>query len=452
MIMIRAVFLLGCAVVCSCGGYSTVAEEFIDYETDTPELPGERVVAPYTGGNATVLEAQASMRTGFDLHRKVIQRSCSPLEGVCHNQKEYPDLRTTESFLATIGAPCNVVPKHWSTVFDRCERQGDIVRFADRELPPTEVGYIHMVRGDFVDYRDEEITPTADSPGLHFYLRDPVALDNGNNFYGTAELSRSFSQDGNVTELVFERFTTRFWVLDDGRHVLAEVPDYRRDAAEALLTIGIYQGDHNRNGIYGASVSNPVSLLNPGKALESYLVARLMGKMLTEPVPGTRMPLANLPPTVPEMLALACFIEALPQDGSPASLSWPIDYANCSFNVDPDVLALTGTGAPTWSASVWPLLQANCGGCHVSPAPSGGLDLVQEGAYTRILGLSSQQPSLRLIEPGDPDASYLWMKLTDADGISGSQMPFDPSTGPRPLTDEELSIINQWITAGALQD
>ena len=451
--MMRHIMMVGLSIVCfACGGYSDLEPERIDYDPDSPEFAGDRVVDPYTGNNATVLQAQSDMRTGYDLHRKVIQRSCSPTEGVCHNQKEYPDMRTTETFLAMVSAPCNVVPKDHTTVYDRCEPTGDSIVFAEEGNGPIEIGYVDFVRGDYVDYRDEGIVPDAQSQGLHFYLQDSITdRENGDDFYGTATLARiTTSETGEQTQIAYEQVEGRWWVFEGGTHLMVEVPSYRADRTEALLEVGIRQGDHNRNGIYGRRNGTPVTLLNPGKALESYIIARLRGTMLGDPIPGTRMPLANQPPSLAEMLALACFIEGLPQDGSPASLGWSIDYANCSFNANPDALSLTGTGGPSWNNRIWPLLQANCGGCHSGVAPSGGLDLVGEQTYERLLESSSQL--IPFVEPGEPDQSYLWWKLTNAPGISGSPMPIDPPNGWRMLEADELADIEEWISLGALRN
>ena len=67
----------------------------------------------------------------------------------------------------------------------------------------------------------------------------------------------------------------------------------------------------NRNGVFGFRTGRAVSLITPGKPEESYLVARLRGHMQGETVPGSRMPLANQPPSIPDMVALMCFIEGM---------------------------------------------------------------------------------------------------------------------------------------------
>ena len=53
-----------------------------------------RTATPTTGSETAVLEAQTNLPTGIELQAEVVIRSCGPINGVCHNEKEYPDLHT----------------------------------------------------------------------------------------------------------------------------------------------------------------------------------------------------------------------------------------------------------------------------------------------------------------------------------------------------------------------
>ena len=446
-----SLLVMGLALA-GCGDTRTEEEVLgteIEFEPNRPTSSDKREVAAYRGDNDLVLEAQHRFRTGVDLHRKVIYRTCTPNGGVCHNRKEYPDLRTPANFFDTIGAACNVQPGEWQSVYDRCERSGDRFKFADRDFKEIEIGWLEYIPGDYVDYRDEETTPDAESAGLHIYLHDPLPIDRDES-YETGQFIRTFvDEEGTVQDLSFFNFRTRWWILDDGKHIMAEVRDYQVDQLNELMSVGVVQGDHNRNGTYGAREATPVSLIEPGAPEESYLIARLRGRMQDEPIPGSRMPLANQPLSIPEMLALFCFIEGLPADSkTPPEGTTPIDYKECSYSQDPESLNLLGEGV-SWSGRVSRILEANCGGCHTGTSPSAGLNLVEEAAYDTLLGPSSQQPSLNFIEPGKPDESYLWLKLNGDDSIDGSQMPLDPLDGDRTLTQPELDDIRTWIENGA---
>lgn len=450
----RALLISALALTLACSGGETPnpLQGSIDFEPDRPTYTGGQTATPYTGTEPLVLDAQARYQTGLDLHRKLILRSCGPNNGVCHNTKEYPDLRTPATFAQSIGAPCNVQPGSWSTVFDRCEQLGDRFRFGDGAFKEIEVGWVEHVKGEYIQYGQENGRPTETSPGLHIVLHDPLPsdVDEGN---ATGLFIRNFiNAQGLVEELPFTSFETRWWIIGDRRHLVGEVREYQADAVTSLMASGIQQGDMNRNGVFGHRTGKTVPLINPGKPEESYLVARLRGTMQDAPVPGSRMPLANQPPSIPDMVALMCFIEGLDVDPAKRDPSGPIDYGNCSYTADPNALNLVGNGV-TWKGRVLPLLQANCGGCHGGANPQGALDLNTEEAFDRLMQASGQKPELKLVQPGQPDKSYLWLKLAGDGSIIGSRMPIDPlGGGVRPLTDAELNDIQTWIIAGALKD
>ncbi len=425
----------------------------IAFESNRP-APSERVDAPdpYTGNNPHVLEAVERFRTGNDLHKKVIVRTCSPNGGVCHNQAEFPDLRTPANFLDTINKPCNVNPGEWTSVDDRCERPGDRFRISNLDHTEIEIGYIEYNAGVSPDYRNEEDDPTIDSVGLHIILRNPIETDRSEVF-SAGRFIRTFTNDEGVLEdLPYASLNTRWWILDGGRHIFGEVRNNNMvDQVSDLMTVGIVQGDLNRNGIFGASQASPHSLIEPGDPESSYLIGRMRGTMNDAPVVGSRMPLANQPLTITEMLALFCFVEGLPLDGSWPDMNRPIDYADCSYSVAPEDLNLLGEGV-TWAGRVQLIFEANCSGCHGGTAADEGLDLRSEGAYDRLFQPAVQNPDMQLIEPGEPMQSYLWLKLIDDDEITGLPMPFNPLTGEGRLTEAELGDIETWITNGAIRD
>lgn len=426
----------------------------VEFEPSRPTYTTPAEIAPYTGSNEIVLEAQSRMRTGLDLHQKVIFRTCTPFDGVCHNQKEYPDLHTPGAFVQAIGAPCNVQADassaEWEAVYDRCEQLGDRFRFG-RSGPEVEIGWLEFKPAEGGEYRDLGDNPDADSPGLHIHLREPISINDRRSAWGAGYFVRTFvnAQD-QVEDLDFASFDTRWYVLGDGTHILGQVRNYQVDQIEQLLGVGLVQGDLNRNGIFGARVRPQVPLINPGNPEESYLIARLRGTMGDEAVPGSRMPLANKPLSMSEMLALYCWVEGLEYQPH-HDLSWPIDYARCSYSADPENLNLLGEGV-TWERRVSRILEFNCGGCHAMENPQGQLTLLGSGVYERLLQPSLQRPELKLIEPGNPMQSYLYLKLIGDSSILGSQMPFDPFTGVGRLRDSELADIETWIINGAVEN
>ena len=83
-------------------------------------------------------------------------------------------------------------------------------------------------------------------------------------------------------------------------------------------------------------------------------------------------------------------------------------------------------------------------GCHSGGEPAAGLSL--EGDFAaRIVGVASEQRSgFLLVDPGNPDESYLLMKVRGDDEIISQQMP--PGN---PLSAEQVEIIRAWIASGA---
>ena len=454
---LHTLLLCGCLATVSlaCGpDFSADAlGDFSNFDPQRPDFGDEQQNAPptYEGDNAMVIEAIERYRTGNDLHKKVVTRTCSPNGGVCHNQSEYPDLRTPANFLATINAPCNVQPGDWTSVDDRCEQSGDRFFIAGQNASEVEIGHVEYIAGDIGDYRAEDMVPEAGSPGFHVFLRDPLPIER-EEVWGGGRFIRTFINDeGIIEDRPYATFTTRWWILDGGRHLVGEVRNYQIDQVNELNSVGIVQGDMNRNGIYGAREERPVSLLTPGSPERSYLIGRMRGTMMGEPVAGSRMPLANQPLTIPEMLALFCFVEGLPADGTWPDMGAPINYAECSYSEDPENLNLLGEGV-TWKGRVSKVLQANCGGCHGGNNPAEDLDLRSEDAYEHLFDASVQNPELKLIEPGEPERSYLWLKLINDASIEGYPMPYNPLTGEGSLREGELGDIQTWITNGAIRD
>lgn len=425
----------------------------IDFDPNRPSISDPDEATPYSGSNAVVLEAQASFRTGLDVHRKIITRTCSPNGGVCHNRKEYPDLHTPANFIDALEAPCNVQPGEYQAVFDRCERPGDRFGLVSDWLDAKEVeiGWLEYVPGEHIDYQGEGIVPDAESAGLHLYLADPLNVDR-DEAWVTGQFIRTFVDDkGLVQDLPFFSIGTRWWFLDGGKHVVGEIREYQYDQVSELLSVGVVQGDYNRNGVFGARDGDPVPMIAPGDPETSYLIARLRGVMEGEEVPGSRMPLANQPLSVPEMLALFCLIEGLDAGSGEDRLAWPIDYEGCSYSANPEGLNLLGEGV-TWATRISQVLEFNCGGCHSGSAPAEGLDLKDGDVYSRLLQPSVQMPELPLITPGEPASSYLWLKLTGDPAIMGQPMPYNPLTGEGTLQQAELSDIETWIINGAQEN
>jgi hypothetical protein len=90
-------------------------------------------------------------------------------------------------------------------------------------------------------------------------------------------------------------------------------------------------------------------------------------------------------------------------------------------------------------------------GCHTGNPPAGTPDSFDpQYAYDALVGQPALQvPSMPLVDPGNPDHSYVVLKLRGtASGVGGvaTRMPLNA----HPLSDEDQAAIEGWILAGAL--
>lgn len=437
----------------ACGGSSSAERPggSLGFVPDRPERQPAAAGVPYAGSDPVVLEAIALHRTPLALHRNVIARTCGPTSGVCHNQKEYPDLHTPENLLDAVNAPCNVQPGDWASVYDGCEQTGDRLRLGEVERGrDVEIGYVDFVFGDSEEY-EVSSPPTRNSPGLHIFVDQPVVFSEDGRMQRWLEghFVRSVEEpSGETYEVDYASYRSNFWVLGGGQHLFAQVAEWQAGRVDELLRRGVVQGDLNRNGVFGARSGAQLAVLAAGDPERSYLIGRLRGALAGVQIPGTRMPLANQPLSLPEMLALYCFVEGLPPIGvEQYNLAQPIDYAGCSWSESPEELDLLGEGV-SWLGRVKPLLESSCGGCHGGSSPSAGFDALAAGLYERLL--EPRQSGPPLVVPGEPGRSYLWQKLTGAEGIQGQQMPLDAQGESRPLSEGVLSDIRTWIERGAV--
>jgi hypothetical protein len=116
--------------------------------------------------------------------------------------------------------------------------------------------------------------------------------------------------------------------------------------------------------------------------------------------------------------------------------------------------AATETGV--FASQVAPIFAAYCNGCHDAQSPTRGLTLtgvmasvVRQG----VVGKQSTEVSMALVQPGDPDNSWLYRKIAGKfDGIActGCETMM-PLAGTKP-TSAEIELIRSWIAAGATEN
>ena len=100
---------------------------------------------------------------------------------------------------------------------------------------------------------------------------------------------------------------------------------------------------------------------------------------------------------------------------------------------------------PTLTSIQSLVFDTRCIAHHGGHAVEAGLNLLEGNSFAALVNVPSTQAALDLVEPGDPENSYLIHKIEGRAGITGAIMP----PGGDPLTAEEIEAIRQWIADGA---
>jgi Big-like domain-containing protein len=87
-------------------------------------------------------------------------------------------------------------------------------------------------------------------------------------------------------------------------------------------------------------------------------------------------------------------------------------------------------------------------GCHIGGGAPQGLQLDAANSYASMVGVASNQDAaIELVNPGNPDNSYLIQKL-EGTAATGAQMPLNAAALPQ----ADIDVIRQWISDGAIDD
>lgn len=86
------------------------------------------------------------------------------------------------------------------------------------------------------------------------------------------------------------------------------------------------------------------------------------------------------------------------------------------------------------------LFQKRCAACHKGKYPPRDLSWESNRITEAIDRPSAELPELKIIDPSDPESSYLLKKVRGAAGIKGNQMP--PAGA---LRTEEIKVLETWI-------
>ena len=135
-----------------------------------------------------------------------------------------------------------------------------------------------------------------------------------------------------------------------------------------------------------------------------------------------------------------------------SSVAWLAGCAGSGEGLDQN--GQPSSGANMASGPIQPTLESIeenvftpiCSKCHIGAGAPEGLQLDAAHAYNNLVGVpSAEEPSFLRIDPGNPNSSYLILKIENAMGIEGGQMPL----GEPPLTQATMAAIVQWVANGA---
>ena len=100
-------------------------------------------------------------------------------------------------------------------------------------------------------------------------------------------------------------------------------------------------------------------------------------------------------------------------------------------------------GECDFPGAVQPIFTASCS-CHAGGQPAGGLSLATGESFAALVGVeSSQAPGVLRVAAGEPDSSFLVVKLLPGPSV-GQQMPIGGM-----LAEGQIATITAWIAAGA---
>jgi hypothetical protein len=415
-ILFASLFLVGCGFNASLDGPTT---------TDPAQQKGP-------GSTISTNEVPASdlYPSLGALYEKAMSRTCSLNNGVCHNSKEYPDLRAPSGLIAAINKPCNVNVDLRDQIQDVCEAEGD-------HLVLTEGG-ASVLNAEIAHVEVKEIDGKVDSVVMQLVGDVPAGLK-------TSETSKLEVHRGDVVVLLKgagisgvagRSVTLGLKYADPGARAFLD--DRKYPWREGIVRVG----DPNGNGVLGHSKYAGHASIVPGDPMKSFLILRLIDESK-----GDLMPRQCREWDDRATRALGCWIEGLKPDASNADD--PINYATCKF--DPG----TGGRCRTLEATggreaVEAIAKRSCGGsgCHVDEmTPAAGLDLSAGKLLTSVVDVpSSQLSGAKRIVPGQPDESYFLCKLDPScTKRRGALMP----AGAQGLSPSELAIVRQWIADGA---
>ena len=101
----------------------------------------------------------------------------------------------------------------------------------------------------------------------------------------------------------------------------------------------------------------------------------------------------------------------------------------------------------SFKRDVVPVLNKYCVMCHMEGSELGGFSLYPD-PRGNLVDMESTQCRLYLVDPGEPDMSYLLIKILGTQAVGGRQRSAD-AVGLSRSTTSQVELIRRWILQGA---
>jgi hypothetical protein len=412
---------------------------------------------PYGGGGMLPIDSAASkypdLRTFWS---RSVARTCGPNNGVCHDNRQFPDMQTVSGLLDAVNARCNQIRQDPATVDNLCEAAGDQLTIGPWK---SRIGRVIAGATSLTVTLKDKIPKGTSGALAVVRARDglpPVTFA----IPAAANVSASGSQ------VMLDRTVLADPKQAPGPGGTAMAPASMADfLAPAAYTPGdenqVQLGDPNGDGLFGADLGGAV--VKPGAPMKSYLFLRVLSPLAVGNNPNTsmtapasmeaQMPIANFQywDVDNDLTALWCWISGMKPDGSNAD--GPIDYAHCDTSQMPTPMHQGGE-ASTFSSVYAGVLQPRCATCHYTGNKMGTTFYMDElqSTYDLLLGIRGSGPSenqlgLPYVTKSDPTKSYLYLKITGDPAITGAKMPLGGE-----LPQSAIDAVQTWIAQGANND
>ncbi len=178
------------------------------------------------------------------------------------------------------------------------------------------------------------------------------------------------------------------------------------------------------------SKSTGKPMLTPGDPDASYVLAKIVGKNIE----GDQMPLGGDALPAAQRKTIKDWIASLEPASAPAAPTASAGASGGGGGGDP----AASKRVAELETKVKKIFADQCISCH----DTGSDDIVLAGSPERLLGEKSKPTKKPMLVAGNPDASYLIMKVTGAKGIVGDPMPLG-DTMPK----GDVEVLRQYVVA-----